>query len=94
MLPLYLSNPDTDAAILASRIELGLAEIKAGITTERILRNRLKKHLIHTPMVSQSYPYQTNNEDAISTSSNMETNLDWIDPSPSWSSVSQVVNVL
>ena len=45
MLPIYLSNPDSDAAVLASRIELGLAEINAEITTERLLRKQLKQFI-------------------------------------------------
>jgi hypothetical protein len=92
MLPLYLSNPDSETAILASRIELGLAEINAGITTERTLRNLLKKQFIHTPIKSQSYPYQSCNEDTIAATSTIETTIleDWMKQSPSWSSEPQV----
>ncbi len=93
MLPIYLSNPDSDAAILASRIELGLAEINAGITTERLLRKQLKQQFIYTPIKSQSYPFQTGNEESIATISATETpNLEWMDLSPSWSSVPQVAS--
>jgi hypothetical protein len=94
MLPTYLLNPNSDAAILAGSVELGLAEINAGITTERLLRNRLKKQFIRTPIKSQPYPYELSSEETISTASMTETpNLQWMNPSPSWSSVPQVANV-
>ena len=94
MLPVYLSNPDSDAAMLASRIELGLAETSAGITTERLLRKQLKQQFISNPIKSQSYPFQTSNEESIAaTSTTEDANLEWMKPSPSWSSEPQVVNV-
>ena len=94
MLPIYLSNPNSDAALLASRIELGLAEINASITTERLLRKQLKQQFISNPINSQSYPYPTSREETIAAASITEaTNLEWMNPSPSWSSVPQVVNV-
>ncbi|MBA7708115.1 hypothetical protein ES703_117003 [subsurface metagenome] len=94
MLPTYLLNPNSGAAILAGSVELGLAEINAGITTERLLRNRLKKKFIRIPIKSQSYPYELGSEEAIGTASTTETtNLAWTNPSPSWSSVPQVANV-
>jgi hypothetical protein len=94
MLPIYLLNPNSDAAVLASRIELGLAEINAGIATERLLRNRLKKQFIRTPIKSQSYPFEPSSEDTVCTASATEVpNLEWMNPSPSWSNVPQVVNV-
>lgn len=94
MLPIYISNPDSDAAVLASRVELGLAEINAGITTERLLRKQLKQQFIHTPIKSQSYPYQPSNEETIAAATITEaTNPEWLNSSPSWSSVPQVVNV-
>ena len=43
MLPIYLSNPTSEAAELVSVIELGLAEINADIRTERSLRLLLRK---------------------------------------------------
>lgn len=93
MLPTYLSNPASGAAMLAGRVELGLAEINAGIMTERLLRKQLKE-FVPTPTKSLLYPFQTSSEETIATASTMEVpNLEWLDPSPFWSSVPEVVNV-
>ena len=93
MLPTYLSNPTSNAAMLASRIELGLAEINGGITTESLLRKRLKQFILN-PIIFLSYPKLTSGEETIASSSASEaTGLEWLNPSPSWSSVPQVANV-
>lgn len=94
MLPIYLSNPDSDAAILASRVELGLAEIQAGIRTERGLRRLLAQRIRNRIISPTSHPYKTSDNITISSSSSKDTtDFEWADLTPSWSSVPQVVNV-
>lgn len=44
-LPIFLENPDTEVGMLAGAIELNLAELQAGIITERTLRSRLARRI-------------------------------------------------
>jgi len=91
MLHIYLSNPDSTAAILASRIELGLAEIRAKITTERSFRRILSQHISPATIRTRMYPESLGSDEAISSFSISETmDLSWEDQSPSWSTVPQV----
>ncbi|MBI4284765.1 MAG: hypothetical protein HY670_02550 [Chloroflexi bacterium] len=94
MLPSYFSNPDSAVADLAGTIELGLAEIQAGITNERNLRKLLATHISHDPIKYEPYPYQAESSEATFVTGATETmNLSWPDLSPSWSSVPQVESV-
>lgn len=94
VLPTYLSNPDSAAAELAGTIELGLAEIQAGIRKERSLRRLLSQYIAYNPIRYEIYPHQTSiNETTSSASLTEPTTPDWLDPSPSWSTVPQVVSV-
>ena len=91
MLPIYLSNPTSEAAELVSVIELGLAEINADIRTERSLRLLLRKHLISNKVKSVPYTDLDNIDFTIATvSSTDSTTLEWMDPLPSWSTLPQV----
>jgi len=91
MLPIYLSNPTSEAAELVSVIELGLAEINADIRTERSLRLLLRKHLISNKVRSMPYTDLDNIDFTIATvSSTDSTTLEWMDPLPSWSTLPQV----
>lgn len=94
MLPTYLLNPSSSAAQLAGTIELGLAEIRAGIRTERSLKRLLMKYAGHNPISSEPYPYDPTMNETISSVSSIETrDLEWPGQSPSWSSAPQVVYV-
>lgn len=94
MLPTYLSNPGSAVAELAGTIELGLAEIQAGIRNERSLRRLLAQFVAHNPVRYEMYPHQTvTNETASSASSTEPMTPAWLDPSPSWSTVPQVESV-
>ena len=91
MLNIYLSNPDSAASLLASRIELGLAEIKEGITKERSFRRLLSQHINQTPIRTHVYPISFRFDEAISSVLISETtDLEWPDQSPSWSNIPQV----
>jgi hypothetical protein len=75
MLPVYLSKPDSAASELASMIELGLAEINAGIRSEQGLRRLLTQHIAANSIKSESYPHQSSTSDTISSAS---TVLVWL----------------
>ena len=92
MLPTFVSSPDSEVALIAGRIELGLAEINAGIISERSFRRQLKKS-IDSPIKCQPYPAQTGGDDTTAASICDVISRDWASPSPSWSSVPQVANV-
>lgn len=94
MLPIYLLSPDSDAAKLAGTIELGLAEIQAGIKSERSLRNILSKYILENKIVYRYYPHQISVTETIASNLLQETkDLEWLDLSPSWSNVPQEVFV-
>jgi hypothetical protein len=85
MLPIYLSNTNNAASDLASIIELGLAEVHAGIRSERGLRKLLTQHLIGNPVKFESYPCDISTGYTISSGSAFQTtDFEWMDPSPSW----------
>ena len=91
MLPIYLSNPGSAVAELAGTIELGIAEIKAEIRSERSLRKLLAQHISGNPIKYESYPYVTSSTETIASGSLTEArNLEWLDLSPSSSSEPQV----
>lgn len=94
MLPTYLSNPGSATAELVGTIELGLAEIQAGIRSERSLRRLLASHVAYNPIRYQVYPHQTSINATTSSASQTEPTIpDWVNPSLSWSIVPQAVNV-
>lgn len=94
MLPTYFANPDSSAAELAGLVELGLAEIQAGITTQQSLRKLLSQHVTTNLITPEPDPHETSfNETGASSRLTAAKNLDWLDPSPSWSSVPQVESV-
>ena len=91
MLPIYLLNPESKAASLCGLIELGLAEIQAGIRSERSFRNLLSQHILSDPIQLVSYPYNYSSTIAIASGSITEAmDWGWYDLSPSWSSEPQV----
>lgn len=91
MLPVYLSNPTSEAAELVGVIELGLAEINADIRTERSLRLLLRKHLVNNKVTSMQYTDLDSTDLTVATiSSTDSTTLEWTDPLPSWSTLPQV----
>ena len=91
MLPVYLSNPTSEAAELVGVIELGLAEINADIRTERSLRLLLRKHLVNNKVTSVQYTDLDSTDLTVATiSSTDSTTLEWTDPLPSWSTLPQV----
>ena len=67
MLPLYLSNPDSEAAKLAGTVELALSELNSSIRTERSVRRFLSSHV--RPFVINSYSQQVISTRIISSSS-------------------------
>ena len=90
-LPIYLSNPKTAAAELVGVIELGLAEIQAGIRSERSLRKLLGLQVASNPISTESYPYYVSITEASSAASPTEPMLlVWEGLSVSSSSVPQV----
>jgi hypothetical protein len=96
MLPIYLRNPDSEAAKLVGNIELGLSEIHSGLRTERSFKIFISKQLSKPVFYSVDFP--TSYTDDLATSSTFSvtgvTHLDFSDQqSPSWSSEPQVVNV-
>ena len=94
VLPTYLSQPSSATAELAGTIELGLAEIQAGIRNERSLRRLLASYVAYNPIRYQLYPHQATINATTSSASQAEpTILDWVDPSLPWSIVPQAVNV-
>ncbi len=54
MLPFYMSNPDSETAKLSGTIELALAEVTAGIRSERNVRKFL--HSNFQQIHNQLYP--------------------------------------
>lgn len=91
MLPIYLINPDSAAALLASRIELGLAEIQAGITTERTFRRLLMRQINQNQIITESYPSSSSFSETTSSVSISDTTvLGWMDLSPSSNNALQV----
>ena len=91
MLPTFLSNPDSAAAELAGAIELGLAEIQAGIRSERGLRRLLAQRIKNKTISLTSYLYQTSENVTISSSTSPRTtDLEWTDLTPSWHTVPRV----
>ena len=94
MLPIYLSNPGSATAELVGTIELGLAEIQAGIRSERSLRRLLASYVAYNPIRYQLYPHQTSINVTTSSASQTEPTIpDWVDQSLPWSNVPQAVNV-
>ena len=90
-LPVYLSNPNSAAAELVGVIELGLAEIQAGIRSERSLTKLLGLQVASNPISTESYPYYAGITQASSAASPTEpTPLVWEALSTSSSSVPQV----
>jgi hypothetical protein len=90
-LPTYLSNPNSAAAELVGVIELGLAEIQAGIRSERSFRKLLGLQTTSNPISTKPYPYYTRITEASSSASPAEpTPLVWEVPSVSSSTVPQV----
>ena len=93
MLPVYLANPDSAAAELVGAIELGLAELSAGILSERSVRKLLAKAQAVGGVSIVEYPEPVVAFDATSSASVTDaTALDWLDPSRSWHTEPQVVN--
>ena len=94
MLPIYLLNPDSAVANFVGLIELGLAELQAGIRSEQSLRKLLAQHNTYNLISLEPYPYQSGIAETMSSISVTETrNLEWLDPSPSWHTEPQVVSV-
>jgi hypothetical protein len=75
-LPIYLLNPDSTAAGLAGAIELGLAEIQAGIRSERSLKRLLLQRHIRGHILMKSYSHETGETDTVSSVSTTET-MNW-----------------
>lgn len=88
-LPLYLQNPESAVGQLASAIELCLAELQAGLRSERGIRTLLARHLKVTPTIWA--PYSEAQPEDITSSTNAEPLV--TDQSLSWSIALQVVNV-
>ena len=86
MLPIYLLNPESAVANLVGVIELGLAEIQAGIRREQSFRRLLAQHSTRNLISFELYPYGSGiDETMASTSSTRETRgSEWLAPSPSW----------
>ena len=86
MLPIYLLNPDSAAANLVGLIELGLAEIQAGIRSEKSFKRLLAQHSTRNLISFELYPYHFGIDEAMaSTSSVTEARgSEWLDQSPSW----------
>lgn len=90
-LPTYLLNPNSAVAELVGVIELGLAEIQAGIRSERSFRKLLGLQTTSNPISTKSYPYYASITEASSSASPAEpTPLVWGVPSASLSNVPQV----
>lgn len=87
MIPIYLLNPNSEVASLCNIIELGLAEINAGIQSERGFRKLLSQHISSDSMQSEYYPFNYGIT-ITSTSGSITEPIDWglRDQSPSWSS--------
>lgn len=92
MLPIYLINPDTSEANLAGSIELGLAEMKSGIRSERSLKIMLKKQIENKPIKNMMCIEHHCENITSSHSSFVETTSYQLlpDPSPSWHTEPQV----
>ena len=92
-LPLYLANPDSDVGRLVGLIELRLAELKAGIRTERSVRLSLRRHAGREPVFWMQYPARTSEDmTTSSTPVSQATTLGAPVRSPLWSTGAQVVN--
>jgi len=83
-LPIYLENPESAVGQVASAIELCLAELQAGLRSERSISPLLAGHLKTTPILWTRYP-EAQPED-ITSSAN-------VNQSQSWSTSLAVVNV-
>jgi len=92
MLPIYLLNPDSAAANLIGLIELGLAEIQAGIRSEKSFKRLLAQHSTRNLISLDLHPYRSGiDETMASTSSTTEARgSEWLDQSPSWHTEPQV----
>ena len=87
MLPVYLLNPGSEASNICGLIELGLAEIHAGIRTERSFKQLLLKHIPSNPIHSEPYANTGSMTMAIGTTAEAIP-WEWA-PSPSWSNEPQ-----
>ena len=92
MLPIYLLNPDSAAANLVGLIELGLAEIQAGIRSEKSLKRLLAQHSTRNLISLELYPYRFGIDETIASLSSVTeaTCSEWLDQSPSWHTEPQV----
>lgn len=91
-LPVFLAEPESQAGRLASAVELCLAELNAGIRSERSIRALLCRQMSDNPVVRASIG-EPQSEDTSATSSQPMTTLQWMDQPLVWSIESQVVSV-
>lgn len=69
-LTVYLANPDSQAGQLATVIELNLAEIYSGITSERTLRKVLSKYKSENPITFLDFAIDVPVNSVVATSNN------------------------
>ena len=89
-LAMFLRDPDTELGQLAALVELSLAELEAGIVSQRSIRARLARELGDNVLIFVPQPHQGIEENATSSTG---TFLEPITigavggagPSPSWS---------
>lgn len=90
-LPFYMSNPDNDLSRIASLIELSLSELDSEITSERIIKRKLRRLLPSNLTFITPYLEDDSEQVTISSYDSLETtDFVWQDQLPTWSTVPQV----
>jgi len=89
-LQIFTTSPDSRVEILASAIELGLAEFHAGLRSTRGIRSLLSREL-GNPIVWMPFGDQEAQDMTGSTAFSQPMVGAWASPSPIWNIESQVV---
>ena len=93
-LPYFISQTDSSVEELASAVELCLAELQAGLRSQRSIRAFLARQLGDNPIIWAAVDEsQAQDTTGSATSSHPTWMAHWVDPSPTWSIAPQVANV-
>lgn len=95
VIPIYLENVDSPIVELIGLIELGFAEINAGIRSERSFKYLLKKYPgVRTSTALKSNPFGISSSTTLSlNNSSFITGSPFVKESQPWHSELQVANV-
>lgn len=90
-LPLFVTTPETPLGQLAAAVELCLAELQAGLRSERSIRTLLRRNLVANPIVWVPIGELQREETTTSVNSTQPNVIPpWLSPLPTWSTSPQV----